>query len=204
MRCRTWAAGSPSTTESSVPAAAVTSVNSTTRWVRSRVSTSSAPTGLASSLPRPSDTIAATGTTKNATMASTGTTASAARPSRRRVIVRVSRSRGRATPRARRRAPRRPASGSSAYGSDGLLGVTGPGVGERHPVADREDVHRVRQRRLDVLGQQELDELAAALGVGRAGEHAGVLDLAVAGVEQRPRWSTRPSPSATVNAGEES
>ena len=51
--------------------------------------------------------------------------------------------------------------------------------------------------------EQEVDERLGTLGVRGAGEHAGVLDLAEAGVEQR-RVVEVVAPRATVKAGEES
>ncbi len=83
-RCRTYAAGRPSTTESAVPAEADHSVNHSTRCTRGRPSTSATPAG--SKVPsgqNPCDTMPTTGSTKNTPSTATGTSASAARVSRR-------------------------------------------------------------------------------------------------------------------------
>ena len=61
-RCRTYAVGSPSTSDSSVPAAADQSVNHSTRCTRGRVSTSStAPGSNRPSGAKPRATMPATG-----------------------------------------------------------------------------------------------------------------------------------------------
>ena len=63
----------------------------------------------------------------------------------------------------------------------------GPVLGDGGAGHHREDVHRLRQRALHLVGEHPVDQRLGARGVVGALQHAGVLHLAEARVEQRRR-----------------
>ena len=89
----------------------------------------------------------------------------------------------------------------SAISAAGTVIGSGAGCGPPRPqrrqvdrVVDGYDVHVLGQRLLEGPTDQEVDQRLRALGVGRPVEHAGVLHLAEAGLEQRAASSAGARP----------
>src|SRR4051794_5098117 len=187
-RWRAKAAGRPRAQAIAVARVEVQSVNQTARRISGRVSTSSTPPRSRwPSCAKPRLSIPQTGSTKKAPSTSRGTRAVAA-SERRRLTIGCSSAADDVAPLLEPGvAVRGDGGGAHVVRVPRLDGVARPGRRQWRALPDREDVHRAGQRLLCRGAEQEVDEGLGALRVRRAGEDAGVLDLAEAGVEQRPR-----------------
>ena len=172
---------------SAVPAAADQSVNHSTRCTRGRPSTSATPAGSnAPSGQKPlGEHPAHRQHEEHAEHQRPAPSASAARASRRLVIGCVTGWSGRSTRSARRRGSSAISAGSTSYGAVGCRRTSPSRRAARHRRSTGKTYMLSGSAACTSSAQQEVDQRLGALGVVGAGEHAGVLDLAEAGVEQR-------------------